>query len=587
MRLRRADRCRRIQIAGYVQLALRHHSSEPNFVTKPRARKTTATSKPAEAAPSIPAIQVRGARVHNLKNIDVDLPRDRLVVLTGVSGSGKSSLAFDTIYAEGQRRYMECLSSFGRQFLDQLESPDVDSIEGLPPTVAIEQRAGTANPRSTLGTITEINDYLRLLYARAGTPHCPTCDVPIRHQTPEQMVDQFLKLADGRKVQILAPLVRGRKGQHVEVFRAIRRAGLIRARVDGEIIEVTETPPKLAKTKAHSIEAIVDRVAIRQGIRPRLSESLDLALKLSGGGIVALLDSPTGWEEQVLSIHLNCPRCGSSLPAIDPRTFSFNSPHGACPACDGLGSAMAFQPGLVVPDRTLAWDSGAAPPWSLLVSEGQVSEAEEALVREFLAGHGVSGQNPVATWPAPVWDAFWSGEPSSGFPGLAVLLERQLAAAPSEGLRQALAVYREEVLCPACLGSRLNPVARAVRLGGRSIAEVFSQPISELVPFFRSLSIEPGLEKVVAPAVAEIVGRLDCLIEVGLDYLTLKRGSDTLSGGELQRAAPRGPARLGARGRLHHPGRANRRSASQRYRAADLVAAQAACARQQCAGRRT
>ena len=217
--------------------------------------------------------------MHNLKNIDVDLPRDRLVVLTGVSGSGKSSLAFDTIYAEGQRRYLECLSSFGRQLLDQLESPDVDSIEGLPPTVAIEQRAGTANPRSTLGTVTEINDYLRLLYARAGTPHCPTCDVPIRRQTPEQMVDQFLRLNEGRKVQILAPLVRGRKGQHVEVFRAIRRAGLIRARVDGEIIELTETPPKLAKTKAHSIEAIVDRVAIRQGIRPRLSESIDLALE--------------------------------------------------------------------------------------------------------------------------------------------------------------------------------------------------------------------------------------------------------------------------------------------------------------------
>ncbi len=278
--------------------------------------------------------------------------------------------------------------------------------------------AGTANPRSTLGTITEINDYLRLLYARAGTPYCPTCDVPIRRQTPEQMVDQFLRLNEGRKVQILAPLVRGRKGQHVDVFKAIRRAGLIRARVDGDIIEVTDTPPKLARTKAHSIEAIVDRVAIRQGIRPRLAESLDLALKLSGGGIVALLDSAGGWEEQLLSIHLNCPQCGTSLPAIDPRTFSFNSPHGACPECEGLGSRNSFQPGLVVPDRARSWESGAAPPWALLISEGKVSEADQAVLREFLARHGVAGQTPIASWPGKVWDAFWSGEPGGGFPGL-------------------------------------------------------------------------------------------------------------------------------------------------------------------------
>jgi excinuclease ABC subunit A len=504
-------------------------------VTKARARKS-ANTKPAEPEAVVPAIRVRGARVHNLKNVDVDIPRDRLVVLTGVSGSGKSSLAFDTIYAEGQRRYLECLSSFGRQFLDQLESPDVDSIEGLPPTVAIEQRAGTANPRSTLGTITEINDYLRLIYARAGTPHCPTCDVPIRRQTPEQMVDGFLKLNDGRKVQILAPLVSGRKGQHVEVFRAIRRAGLIRARVDGEIIEVTETPPKLAKMKTHSIEAIVDRVAIREGIRPRLSESLDLALKLSGGGIVALLNSGDGWEEQLLSIHLNCPQCGTSLPAIDPRTFSFNSPHGACPACEGLGARTMFRSALVIPDRTRSWDSEPAPPWALLVSEGKVSESDQALVREFLARHHVSGETAVGSWPGKVWDEFWSGEPEGGFAGLAALLERCFEAASNEGLRKALAVYQEDVPCAVCGGSRLNALARAVRLEGRSLAAVGSQPVGELISFFRSLSIEAGLEKVVGPPVAEIVGRLDCLVEVGLEYLTLNRGSDTLSGGELQRA---------------------------------------------------
>ena len=350
------------------------------------------------------------------------------------------------------------------------------------------------------------------------------------------MVEQFLKLNDGRKVQILAPLVLGRKGQHVEVFRTIRRAGLIRARVDGEIIEVTDTPPKLAKNKAHSIEAIVDRVAIREGIRPRLAESLDLALKLSGGGIVALLDSPTGWEEQVLSIHLNCPQCGTSLPAIDPRTFSFNSPHGACPACEGLGSRTVFLADLVVPERGRSWESGAAPPWSLLISDGEISEADQARVREFFVRHGISSEAAVLSWPGRVWDGFWSGEPDRGFPGLAALLERYFESVSKEALRKALAVYREEEPCAVCGGSRLNSVARAVRLNGRSIAEVSSRPINELIPFFRSLPVEPGLEKVVSPPVAEIVGRLDCLVEVGLEYLTLDRGSDTLSGGELQRA---------------------------------------------------
>ena len=425
---------------------------------KPRGKNPPKTQSPA-ATPAVPAIQIRGARVHNLKNIDVDLPRDRLVVLTGVSGSGKSSLAFDTIYAEGQRRFLECLSSSARQFLDQIERPDVDSIEGLPPTVAIEQRAGAANPRSTLGTITEIHDYLRLLYARAGTPHCPDCGVAIRRQTPEQMVEQFLRLNDGRKVQILAPLVRGRKGQHADVFRAIHRAGLIRARVDGEIIEVTDTPPKLAKTKSHTIEAIVDRVAIRPGIRSRLSESIDLALKLSRGGIVALLDADGGWEEESLNAQLNCPGCGLSLPDIDPRTFSFNSPHGACPDCDGLGLQQPVEP------------------------DGSVQ-----------------------------------------------------VNSPDQSLPTVSAVDRVEVPCPTCGGARLNRIALAVRLGGRSIALVSSQPVGQLIGFFRSLAVEPGLEKVVPPLVAEVIARLECLVQVGVDYLSLDRGSDTLSGGELQRA---------------------------------------------------
>ncbi len=271
--------------------------------------KSDPGSSARQPAPGSSEIAVRGARVHNLKNIDVNLPRDRLVVLTGVSGSGKSSLAFDTLYADGQRRYLECLSVYARQFLDQLEPPDVDSIEGLPPTVAIDQRTGTPNPRSTLGTVTEIHDYLRLLFARVGIPHCPACGVAIVRQTPEQMVTQLLRLRQGQRIQILAPLVRGRKGQHAETFQAIRRAGLIRARVDGEMVEVTDQPPKLAKSKSHTIEAVVDRIAIRDGIRPRLAESLDLALKLGDGSAVILTESETGWSEQFQSIHLNCPRC--------------------------------------------------------------------------------------------------------------------------------------------------------------------------------------------------------------------------------------------------------------------------------------
>jgi excinuclease ABC subunit A len=487
-------------------------------------------------APSPASIQVRGARVHNLRNVDVDLPRDRLVVLTGVSGSGKSSLAFDTIYAEGQRRYLECLSSFARQFLDQFERPDVDAIEGLPPTVAIDQKTGTPNPRSTLGTITEIYDYLRLLFARAGTPHCPTCDAPIRCQTPEQMVDQLMKLPAGRKVQLLAPLVRDRKGQHLDVFQAIRRAGLIRARVDGQMVEVTETPPKLAKTKSHSIEAVVDRIAIRDGIRPRLAESLDLTLKLADGRVLALIEAPPGWDELLLSIHLSCPACGTGLPEIEPRSFSFNSPHGACPVCQGLGSNRAFQPELAVPDRSRSWDQGAVVPWSLL-SEGAKDHApHDAPVRDFLARHKIDGATPMESWPAETWRSFWFGEPGGPFPGLATRLERAYQETTSEGLLKALDAYREEVVCSACGGSRLRPEARAVRVEGRSIHELTAMTVGGLLKFFGALQFDPAREPVAAPLVGEIVGRLRYLVEVGLDYLAPGRGSDTLSGGELQRA---------------------------------------------------
>jgi len=391
-------------------------------------------------APDAPeAIRVRGARVHNLRNIDVDLPRDSLVVLTGVSGSGKSSLAFDTIFAEGQRRFLECAASHARQLVNQLERPDVDEIAGLPPTVAIDQKIGTANPRSTVGTITEVYDFLRLLFARLGVPHCPGCGRPVRRQTPEQMVGSIMTLETGRKVNVLAPLVRGRKGEHADAFQAIRRAGLIRARVDGEMIEVAEKPPKLAKTKAHTIEAVIDRLVIREGIRPRVAESLALALKLADGLVTLSVETPgAGWSDQTLSIHYACPSCNVSMPVLEPRSFSFNSPYGACPACQGLGTTA---------------DSDAS----------------------------------VRT-------------------------------------------------CDSCQGARLSGEARAVRFEERSIDELSALAIGDLHRFFQNVALNPPREPVGSPLIREIVSRLGFLEEVGLAYLSLGRCSDTLSGGELQRA---------------------------------------------------
>jgi len=489
-----------------------------------------------QEADSGSSIQIRGARVHNLKNLDADLPKGKLVVLTGVSGSGKSSLAFDTIVAEGQRRYLECLSSYARQFLDQLERPDVDSIEGLPPVVAIDQRAGTANPRSTLGTITEIHDYLRLLFARVGTPHCPTCGTAIDRQTPEQMVDRVMTAALGKRAQILAPLVRARKGQHLDVFQAIRRAGLIRARVDGEMVEVTESPPKLVKTRAHTIEAVVDRISIRPGIRPRLAESIDLALKLSGGTIVTLIESASGWDEQPLSLHFRCPVCDTNLAEIEPRSFSFNSPHGACPACQGLGAEWLFQRDLVIPDHSRSWDQGAAVPWTLVDQREKETASLEEQVRDFMARQDIDPSSPLRAWPRQAVDALWSAEPGEAFPGLSALLDRCYQQTKSESLRRALEAYREEVPCSACGGSRLRPEARAVRVGGQSIHQVCTQNVRDALGFFRSLTFNPALDQVAAPVVSELVGRLQYLVEVGLGYLALGRASDSLSGGELQRA---------------------------------------------------
>jgi excinuclease ABC subunit A len=480
-------------------------------------------------------IEVRGARVHNLRDIDVDLPRDRLVVLTGVSGSGKSSLAFDTLYAEGRRRYIEGLSGYARQFLDQLEPPDVDLVAGLPPTVAIDQKTGSAGPRSTVATVTEIHDYLRLLFARAGIPHCPDCGREIRRQTPEQIVAGVLALPEGRRVLVLAPIVRGRKGQHAEAFAAIRREGLIRARVDGEVIEVPDEPPKLAKTKAHTIEAVVDRLVLREGIRPRLAESIDRALKLGEETVVlAIQDDSGGWADRVLSTRFACPECGAGIEELEPRTFSFNSPYGACPACDGLGVLRAFDPDLVVPDRSRSLIQGAVVPWASEKPRGETPLDEPAL-SALLKRFKLNPKTPLDRWPAEAIRGFFEGDETSGFAGILKHLEAEHAAIRSDRRKAELDAFRSEVPCPACGGSRLRPEARAVTIEGRAIHEVSALPLTESRAYFEGLRFDPPLDQVGPPIVREILGRTGFLERVGLGYLTLDRPSDTLSGGELQR----------------------------------------------------
>jgi excinuclease ABC subunit A len=476
------------------------------------------------------AIAVRGARVHNLRSVDVAIPRDRLVVLTGVSGSGKSSLAFDTVHAEGQRRYIEGLSVSARQFLDQLQRPDVDEIEGLPPTVAVDQKAGQGNPRSTVATLTEIHDYLRLLFARVGTPHCPACREPIRHQTPERIVEALLGLPEGTRALLLAPLVRGRKGQHAEAFEAIRRAGLIRARVDGQVVEI-ESPPRLAKTKVHDIEAVVDRLVVRDGARARVAESVDRALELGEGVVVASIQQGEAWADRVFSTRFACPSCGIGFLALEPRTFSFNSPQGACPECDGLGTRSRFDPERIRPG--LSWSFATGPPPVLEAFPARRAAELAAELERFRKRHRIPPATPFGAWPAAARDALLEGD--AAFAGLLPLLEEQEGQAKSDARRSALQAYRSESPCPACGGARLRPEARAVTVGGLGIHAVCSGTIAERIPWFASLSFEPEQAPIGPPLVLEIRRRLEYLERVGVGYLTLDRRTDTLSGGELQR----------------------------------------------------
>jgi len=498
----------------------------------------------------VEVIRIRGARMHNLKNVDVDIPRDRLVVVTGPSGSGKSSLAFDTLYAEGQRQYIESLSVYARQFLHQMERPEVDLIDGLEPTICIDQRPGIANPRSTVATTTEIYDYLRLLMARLGDVTCHQCGAPIRQQSEEQIQDALLALPEGTKVMLLAPLVRGRRGAHADMYAAMRKAGFVRARIDGQVFEM-EQLPELDPRKNHTIEAVVDRVIIREGVRNRIGESLQLAMRHGEGLVTAIYLEPEQeakaranggsngngsaekyWTEKLFSTLYACPDCGVSLEELEPRTFSFNSPYGACPTCEGLGARVEFDPDLVFPDSSLSVAGGAIAPWRGLKSTSVKKGLAE--VEKLLESQKASVDSPLADLKSVQREKLLRGD-GKKFPGLLTLLEKEYATATDENRKTQLEMYRDAVRCATCDGSRLRREAMGVRLAGKAIHEITRLSVSGARSFFAGLSFPEKDEPISQPLLEEISRRLEFLEKVGVDYLTLDRAADTLSGGELQR----------------------------------------------------
>jgi excinuclease ABC subunit A len=504
-------------------------TDRPNDVN---ARNDSSTVSDAEA------IRLRGVRVHNLQNLDLDIPRDRLVVITGPSGSGKSSLAFDTIYAEGYRQYVESLSIYARQFLDQMERPDADLIEGLEPTIAIDQRPGSHNPRSTVATVTEIYDHLRLLMARLGTPHCYACGATIRQQTPEQILEELFSWPEGTKAMILAPLVRGRKGQHQEVFEAIRKAGLVRARIDGFIYDL-DALPELARQKSHTIEAVVDRIIVRQPNRPRIAESLNLALRHGEGSVIisrpanASSTSPAAdWQDEVFSTQYACPNCRVSFAEIEPRTFSFNSPYGACPTCEGLGARFGFDADLIVPDKSLPLAKGAIAPWR--DASPAAERRHRAQLADFISAAGFRWNTPLAKLRPKVFEQLLHGD-SKDFPGILGLLQHESGTTDDQPLRDRLEAFRTATPCAECGGSRLRPEARSVRLSGRAIHEITALNIEQAAQFFQGLTFRDRDAPIAERIMPEITSRLQFLLKVGLNYLTLDRPAQTLSGGESQR----------------------------------------------------
>ncbi|MEU9845560.1 excinuclease ABC subunit A, partial [Actinomadura sp. NPDC048032] len=493
---------------------------------------------------------VRGAREHNLKDVSLDLPRDSMIVFTGLSGSGKSSLAFDTIFAEGQRRYVESLSAYARQFLGQMDKPDVDFIEGLSPAVSIDQKSTSKNPRSTVGTITEVYDYLRLLYARIGHPHCPECGRPISRQAPQQIVDRVLELEQGARFQVLAPVIRGRKGEYLELFRELQSKGYSRALVDGQMIRLDE-PPQLKKQEKHDISVVVDRLSVKDSARQRLADSVETALGLAGGTIVLdFVDLPEDDEHRtrMYSEHLYCPYDDLSFEELEPRSFSFNSPYGACPDCTGLGTRMEVDAELVVPDGELSLGEGAIQPWS----GGHVSDYFLRLLSALGDAMGFDLNTPWDRLPAKARKAILNGHETqvhvryknrygrtrsyyTAYEGVVPYIQRRHAESESDSSRERFEGYMREIPCPTCEGARLKPVVLAVTMGGMSIAEVASMPIGEAAKFLLALELNEREAHIAERVLKEINARLGFLLDVGLDYLTLDRASATLAGGEAQR----------------------------------------------------
>ncbi|KQT98420.1 MULTISPECIES: excinuclease ABC subunit UvrA [Sanguibacter] len=493
---------------------------------------------------------VQGAREHNLRNVDLDLPRDALIVFTGLSGSGKSSLAFDTIFAEGQRRYVESLSAYARQFLGQMDKPDVDFIEGLSPAVSIDQKSTNRNPRSTVGTITEVYDYLRLLFARAGTQYCPVCGERVTAQTPQQIVDRLLELPEGTRYQVLAPVVRGRKGEYADLFKELQSKGFARARVDGEVVQLTE-PPTLEKKLKHTIEVVVDRLVSREGVQRRLTDSVETALGLAGGLLVVeMVDAEEGDpdRERRFSEHRACPNDHVlTLDEIEPRTFSFNAPYGACPECTGIGMRLEIDPELVIPDEDRSLADGAVAPWSQTSSE-YYQRVLGALAKDL----GFSMDVPWRALPERARNAVLHGQNhevqvkyrnrwgrerqySTGFEGVISFLERRHSETDSEWSKEKYEAYMREVPCPVCDGTRLKPEVLAVRVDGKSIAEVCALPLREARDFLDNLQLGVRERAIATQVLKEIQDRLGFLLDVGLDYLSLMRPAGTLSGGEAQR----------------------------------------------------
>ena len=492
-------------------------------------------------------IYIKGARENNLKNIDVTIPRDKLVVLTGLSGSGKSSLAFDTIYAEGQRRYVESLSSYARMFLGQMDKPDVDYIDGLSPAISIDQKTTSKNPRSTVGTVTEIYDYLRLLWARIGTPHCPKCGKEIRQQTIDQIIDQILALPEGTRIQVLAPVVRGRKGEHAKVLEDARRSGYVRVRADGSLYDLSEDIP-LEKNKKHHIEIVVDRLIVRPDLGQRLTDSVETASHLSGGIVIVNLLR----EEQDLIFSQNyaCDDCGISIEELTPRMFSFNNPYGACPTCTGLGMQLKADPALIIPDDSLSILDGAitASGWNSIRSDGISRMYFEALSKKYQ----FSLRTPVQELPESVRQIILYGtggeklelhydQPRGKgvlyqpFEGVANNLERRYQETQSDASKREIEEFMSQCPCPACQGRRLKPEALAVTVGGLSIWQATELPVDEELAFFNGLTLTETQQLIAAQILKEIRSRLGFLQSVGLSYLTLSRSSGTLSGGESQR----------------------------------------------------